>query len=181
MKRLCFGALLKIIYQARINRVTQPQLCTAIAKGFNSLYEFDSTGASHQLDCHDNPPMSFTDDVTSCDIEVASRLFTDHVIPLLKNSLWKEIVKAIQVILVEDTTIREDAIIGKTAGYEKKNIITSTNFCFSDLLCNVFYYAITCVTNRDCKAATKTIDKNYLQSFCNEANNIQLCVQKSMN
>ena len=105
MKRLCFGTLLKIIYQARINKVTQPQLCSAIARGFNSLYEFDSTGASHQLDCHDNPPLTFTDDVTSCDINAASRLFNDHVIPLLKNSMWKEIVKAIQIVLDDDLTI----------------------------------------------------------------------------
>lgn len=181
MKRLCFGALLKIIYQARINRVTQPQLCTAIAKGFNSLYEFDSTGASHQLDCHDNPPIPLTDDVTSCDINTASRLFTNHVIPLLKNSLWKEIVKAIQIIIADDTTIPDETMIGKTAGYEKKNIITSTTFCLADLLCNVFYYAITCVTNRECKAETKAISKDFLQSIHDESNQIQFCVKESIN
>lgn len=179
MKRLCFGALFKIVYQARINKVTQPRLCTAIAQGFNSIYEFDSTGASHLLDCHDNPPLKFVDDVISCDINAASKLFTDHVIPLLKNSLWKEIVKAIQIVLEDDTTIPEDAIIGRTIGYEKKNIITSTNFCLADLLCNVFHYAITCVTNRDCKAETKAISKDFLQSLYDEANRIQLHVQES--
>lgn len=142
MKRLCFGALLKIIYQARINGVTKPKLCTAVAIGFNSLYEFDSTGASHQMNCHDNPPLSFMDAVTTCDINEASRLFTVHVISLLKNSLCKDIVKAIQVILEDDNTIPEDTIIGKISGYEKKNIIISTNFNLADLLCNAFYYVL---------------------------------------
>lgn len=177
MKRLCFGALLKIIYQARINGVTKPKLCTAVAKGFNSLYEFDSTGASHQMDCHDNPPLPFMDDVNSCDISEASRLFNDHVIPLLKSSLWKEIVKAIQIILEDDTTIPEDIIIGKASGYDKKNIVTSTNFCLADLLCNAFYYALTNVKNRDCKAETKAINKVFLQSLHEDATCIQLRAQ----
>ena len=181
MKRLCFGSLLKIIYQARINGVTKPKLCTAVAKGFNSLYEFDSTSASHQMDCHDNPPLPFMDAVTTCDINEASRLFTDHVIPLLKNSLCKEVVKAIQVILDDDITIPEDTIIGKISGYEKKNIITSTNFCLADLLCNAFYYALTSVKNRDCKAETKAIDKGFLQSLREDAACIQFRMQDIIN
>lgn len=181
MKRLCFGALLKIIYQARINGITKPKLCTAVAKGFNSLYEFDSTSASHQMDCHDNPPLPFMDAVTTCDINEASRLFTVHVIPLLKNSLCKDIVKAIQVILEDDNTIPEDTIIGKISGYEKKNIIISTNFNLADLLCNAFYYALTCVKNRDCKAETKAISKDFLQSLHEAANCIQLRVQEKTN
>lgn len=45
------------------------------------------------------------------------------------------------------------------------------------MLCNVFYYAITCVTNRDCKTEIKEISKDFLKGLHENATNIQLRVQ----
>lgn len=174
MKRLCFGSLFKIIYQARANKVTQTKICTMIAKGFGVNYEFDSAGAGHLLSCHDNPPLPLVDGARKCDIESVVQMFEENVIPLINAAKQKEVIRAIQIVIKEDDNIPDDTNVGIAHGYEKKNLINSTHFVLADLLCNVFYYAITQVTNKQYSAEMKEFDKEFVNSLSEEAKGIRL-------
>ena len=174
MKRLCFGSLFKIIYQARANKITQPNICNMIAKSFGVNYEFDSAGAGHLLSCHDNPPFLLVDGARSCDINLVAQKFEENIIPLINVSKQKEVVRAIQIVIEEDDSIPDDTNVGISKGYEKKNLINATHFVLTDLLCNVFYYAITQVINNKYREEIKEFDKEFVNNLSEEAKIIHL-------
>ena len=97
--------------------------------------------------------------------EDAERVFENKVVKLIKDSKRESVVRAIKVILREDTTIQDHSVIGYVKGYEKLNITNNSTFSLSALLASVFYYAIIEVKNQDCQAGIKEIDKKFVESF----------------
>ena len=165
MKRLCFGALLKIIYGAKIYGPTQPDICNAMLGVFGESMQSAEDATATRL-------KKGTDNLSPTVVEAASRSTFEsaiqnisHLISYIKIDRQKPVVRAIKAILREDTTISEDTIVGYIKGYEKSNITNTTTCTFNELLANVLYYATTNVENGDCAESLKEIPKNYVDEF----------------
>jgi len=166
MKRLCFGTLMHILYQARNQKVTNDLLCDAIFSSYSqTTNSFDSSLPGHLKSGRNNVPPDVIAAARDTSFEDAERVFENKVVKLIKDSKRESVVRAIKVILREDTTIQDHSVIGYVKGYEKLNITNNSTFSLSALLASVFYYAIIEVKNQDCQAGIKEIDKKFVESF----------------
>lgn len=165
MKRLCFGALLKIIYDAKIYGPNQRDICDAMLGVFGEcLHSAEDATATRLKKGTDNLSPSVVEAASQSTFESAVQNIS-RLISYIKIDRQKPVVRAIKAILREDTTIAEDTIIGYVKGYEKSNIINTTTCTFNELLANVLYYATTNIKNATCADSLKEIPKNYVDGF----------------
>lgn len=164
MKRLCFGALFSLLYQAKTSNVTNATLCSGIFNAFGGSEYFDPSLPGHLKNGHDNVPPSVIEAAQRSKIDDVYLYFQKNIEPMIKESNKKSIVRAIKAILKDDNTIQNDFRIGYNDGYQKSKIIGSSTFTFSELLANVFYYVIINVKNTECSDSLSEV-KNFLKTF----------------
>lgn len=166
MKRLCFGTLLTLLYQARNgSKVTNDLLCKKIFEAYGVDFETCGSSSGHLKSGHDNPPGYLRTAAANLTFEEADLKFQDKVVPIVKEVKKESLIRAIKTILYEDKTIEDYKVVGYIKGYEKENIIKHPKVSFSAILASVFYYALTDNNIGDCQDAIKEIPKNYVDSF----------------
>lgn len=127
MKRLCFGTLMHILYQALNQKVTIKSLCDAIFSSYAQTTEcYDSSLPGHFKSGHNNVPPDVIDAARNISFEDAERVFQTKVISLIKDSKRESVVRAIKDVLREDTNIQDQTVIGYIEGYEKNNILINS-------------------------------------------------------
>ena len=165
MKRLCFGTLFKILYQARIGKKADNE---RILSAIFSAYKLDrgdcGSETNHLKNGHDNVPQILINAADDLSFEEVNVGFQEKVVPLIKDDKKEFISKAIKMVLRDDNSIDEYEIIGYASGYEKINIINKSTFDFSNLLVSVFYYSIKEVNQTECKDAIKEIDAVFFEA-----------------
>lgn len=176
MKRLCFGTMLKILYCARANSVTQVKLVERLFAAFEISYPgLNRPTANRFINGPDNPPIDLINAARDCDKERLVENFHNLIIPLLNALKLSAIVKAIQNVIEEDDKIAlDDELIGFAQNYEKIRIIQSDSFELSSLLSNLFYFVILNTKNTDQQKSIKEITKEYLDSLEAAASSIQI-------
>lgn len=98
MKRICFGSLFTLMYQARGQGVKSDPLCRAIFAAFGvDLTYRDVSLPGHLKNGHDKIPSDIIDEVCTCDPENAVRGFETTVMGLIKDSMRAPLLLAIQV------------------------------------------------------------------------------------
>lgn len=173
MKRLCFGTILNLLYQARTSQAKQHQICRAMFSAFNTdMDSYDNSIVGHLKSGHDNVPADLLGNAKTLSIDEVSDRITTGLLPLIKQEKYKSFVRAVKAILREDTTIAEDTVIGKIPGYEKKSIISCSTFTFNELIAHILYYVIVNVSNRECVDAIKEVGGDFLVSFDNSTEKI---------
>lgn len=165
MKRLCFGTVYRILYNYRGQKVNRESLLKAIAESFGvNLGAFDASLPGHLKSGKNNFAKADIDAFRKTTAQSSTAGVHSHLLKILRSDSLELIVKAIKMVLAEDTTISDDAIIGYGVGYEKRNIVSCTEFDFCELLACVIYYSIVNVSNTDCKDGIKEIDDAFFDS-----------------
>lgn len=166
MKRLCFGTILNLLYQAKSAQTKQHQICRVMFSAFNTdMDSYDNSIVGHLKSGHDNVPADLVNKAKSTSIDEVNKKIAAELLPLISQEKHKSIVRAIKEILREDATIGDDTVVGITPGYEKKNIISLSTFTFNELIAQILYYAIVCVSNKECADAMKEVGSDFLASF----------------
>ena len=165
MKKLCFGTLLNLIYQAKGQNVTYKSICDAVFSVYrcSDITLRDKSLPSHLKSGHDNVPPDVVNAARDTSYEDAVKGFDDYVVELIADAYEKQFVYAVKAILREDD-ISDDTLIGNVKGFEKKSILMADKFVMASLLACLFRYAIVDVSNTDCVANLKDFEKNYLTS-----------------
>lgn len=165
MKKLCFGTLLNLIYQAKGQNVTYKSICDAVftAYGCDDTAHRDKSLPSHLKSGHDNVPPDVINTARNIEYEAAVRGFEECVVSLIADANAKQFIYAIKAVLREDD-ISGDTIIGNVPGFEKKSILIADKFIMASLLACLFKYALVDVSNVDCATNLKDFEKNYLTS-----------------
>ena len=165
MKKLCFGTLLNLIYQARGQNVTYKSICDAVFSvyGCDDTTNRDKSLPSHLKSGHDNVPPDVVDAARDMSHEDAVGGFEDLVVGLIADANAKQFIYAVKAVLDNDD-IDSDTVIGNVAGYEKKSILAADKFFMAPLLACLFRYAIVDVSNAECANNLKGFEKNYLTS-----------------
>ena len=84
------------------------------------------------------------------------------------------IVLGIRKLLKDDSSIKDNDLIGFTDRYSKKAIITNYKFDFIEFISNILYYTLTQVNNRACQKCIKEFDaKKYIKPFKKELATIE--------
>lgn len=165
MKKLCFGTLLNLIYQARGQNVTYKSICDAVFSvyGCDDTTNRDKSLPPHLKSGHDNVPPDVVNAARGMSYEEAVSGFEDLVVGLIADANAKQFIYAVKAVLREDD-ISDDTIIGNVQGFEKKSILDADKFIMAPLLACLFKYAIVDVSNTDCVSNLKDFEKNYLTS-----------------
>lgn len=171
MKRLCFGTMFTMLYQARATgqnpKVTNDILCEALFSVFGADFSLCGSSAGHLKSGHDNVPFSLQSAAGSMSFEEADANLQKYVVPMIKDELKEAVVLAIKDVLLSDS-ITDSTIIGYIDGYQKGRIIQKSTFSFSAIVVSVLYYAITKVDNHSCQAEIKLIDKDFVEKRRND-------------
>lgn len=166
MKRLCFGTLMNILYQARNPKVTNASLCNAIFSAYlKDVQNYDGSVPGHLKSGRINVPPDIMESARITSSEFAANKIKIKLIPLINADKQKLVVLAIKDVLRNDKNIADTSIIGYEKGYEKENILNNTTFNFGDLLASVFYYAIVQISNKSCAEEIKEISKDFVDGF----------------
>lgn len=113
MKRLCFGTVYRILYKYRGQKVTLDSLLDAIATSFNvELGNNDSSYAGHLKSGKNGFAKADIDAFRSTTAKSSSAGIQNHLLKILRSDSYELIVKAIKMVLAEDTVIADDAIVG---------------------------------------------------------------------
>ena len=165
MKRLCFGTLLNLIYQAKNQGVTYKMICDAIfsADGCADTQNRDRSLPSHLKSGHDNVPPDVVAAARAITFENAVRAFEDDVVVLIAKASEKQFIHAVKAVLREDK-IPDDTLIGNVKGFKKSAILVHNKFKMAPLLAALFRFAIVDISNTDCAGSLKGFEKNYLSS-----------------
>lgn len=165
MKKLCFGTLLNLVYQAKGQNVTYKSICDAVfsAYGCDDTTHRDKSLPSHLKSGHDNVPPEVVNAAREMSYEDAVKGFENCVVGLIADTYAKQFIYAIKAVLREDN-ISDETLIGNVKGFEKKSILAADKFIMASLLACLFRYAIVDVSNTECAAHLKDFEKNYLTS-----------------
>lgn len=165
MKKLCFGTLLCLMYQAGGQSVTYKGICDAVfvAYGCTGMNNRDGSLPGHLKAGRDNVPPDVISAARNMSFDDSVAAFETGVTPLLAEANIKPFIAAIKAILNEDP-MPDDTVLGNVQGFEKSTILKSDKFIVSPLLAALFRYAIVAVSNSDCADALKGFEKNYLSS-----------------
>lgn len=166
MKRVCFGTLYELIYQARTNsRSTNEAIIADIFKAYCLEREDFGFNCSHLKNGHDNVPLDLMEQAKTLPPDTVDANFRKYVIPHIKPSKTEALVRAIKAIISDDKTITDDTVLGYETGYEKEKILSNNVFCLSSLLASLFRYSIVIVDNPLHENFNEEIDKNFVDSF----------------
>lgn len=167
MKRICLGTMITLLYQSRIRSSDKIKtICGGIfaAYGLN-IENFNKELPSHLKNGHDPVPGVLIDAARSLSIDEIDKGFEENVLPLIHNEKHEALFRSIKDILRDDTAILGTSIVGKTAGYEKDNILASNSFDESALLASVVTYAIISTENNKLGSNIREIVTGYVDSF----------------
>jgi len=168
MKRLCFGTIMTILYQARNgSKVTNDVLCAALFKTFGADFSLCGSTSGHLKSGHDNVPSDLKTNAEKLDFETVDANFQAYVTHLVKDTKKECVIRAIKTVLIDDTVIPDYRIVGYIKGYEKDNLIKKPKISFSAYVSSVLFYAITEVNNNECFDAIKEIPKDFVYGFEN--------------
>lgn len=165
MKRMCFGTLLNLIYQAKGSGVTYKSICASIflVYGCAGMENRDKSLPSHLKTGHDNVPPDVIEAARTIRYEDAINQFQNNVVNLIAEDNQKQFIYAVKAVLKDDP-VSADTIIGYVAGFEKDSIVKGTKFVMAPLLASLFRYAIIDVSNHDCVDCLRSFDNKYLWS-----------------
>ena len=161
MKKLCFGTLLILVYQARGQNVKYRSICDAIftAYGCNDMSCRDKSLPSHLKSGYGNVPPDVVNAARGMSYEEAIKNYDKKVVGLIADE--KQFIYAVKAILREDD-ISNDTLIGYVSGFEKGAILKNNKFIMAPLLASLFRYAIVEVSNDSCSECLRSFEKNYL-------------------
>lgn len=168
MKRLCFGTVFTILSQALKPIFTVRETYQSIEKivGMSvSDYE-DQSVVTRRSTGEDEFPEEITSAFLESDSNDLLYGFNKFIISKIPENRKKCLALALIDVVRDDSTITDEVIVGLNSNYTKEKIIASNTFILTDLLVNVFIYAIK-VSNKDCHNDVVEFrkNKNYLLSF----------------
>lgn len=175
MKKLCIGTFLTILSQAQVTSRVQGRLFATILNVIEETdTHCDTAFQGHLKSGNSNLSPAYIALTIQKPVEEIAGYFTSDVFPLLNTSLHKHIILAFREVLKEDTAILETANLCAMPGYTKHDILTKNTFSLAGLLACLFKYSVTAVVNSNCKAGIKEIPKDFLSTFDNRINEIQI-------
>ena len=166
MKRICFGSLFVLMYQARGQGVKNDPLFNAILApfGIDMTYR-DSSMVGHLKNGHDKVPSDIIEAVRNCDPEGAVSSFEGNVMHLIKDSMRRPLLLSILAILEEDQSIDLNAPISWLRGYTRKAVLEATSIDLTYLLTSLIRCSILEIDNNECADGIREIPDNFVAGF----------------
>ena len=175
MKRICFGTLFVLMYQARGQGVKSDPLCNAILASFGADLSYSDTSLpGHLKNGHAKVPGDIEGIVRECDPKGAVDYFEANVMPMLKDSMRKPLLSAVLTILSEDKSFDSDTPISWLKGYTKGAALSATSIDLTYLLTSLVRFSVLETDNEDCKDGIREIPRDFVESFMGKATTAEL-------
>lgn len=166
MKRICFGTLFVLMYQARGQGVKSDPLCNAILASFGvDLSYRDTSLPGHLKNGHDKVPADIVDCVRECDPKEAVDYFEAYVMPMIKDSMRMPLLSAVLDILEDDKSFDSDTPVSWLKGFTKGAALSATSIDLTYLLTSLVRFSVLETDNKDCEDGIREIPGDYVKSF----------------
>lgn len=167
MKRLCYASLLKIMYYCKSHNVSQKLLNGTMLLSIDSTYDMrdDDNAASTMSTGGRNIHPDVAANARNLSVSNVVEFFRNNVITKLDGAKIKIAVLVLIDILAEDDLIPGDTEVYLERHKTKEEIITETEFDPSELITNLFLYAVANVKSSDYKPEIKEITTEYIDTF----------------
>lgn len=174
MKRICFGSMYVLLYQARGQGVKNEPLFEAIFKSFrlNSAYREFLPG--HLKNGHDKVPTDIIEAVRNCNPDDALKLFEINVMPLIKDSLRRPLLLAILNVLDDDQNVNLALPISWNSKYTKQAVLTAKSIDLTYLLVALIRFSVLEIDNQECADGIREIPDDFVDSFIKVDKDIEI-------
>lgn len=159
MKKLCFGTLLNLIYQAKGQNVNYTKICAAVFSVYGCNNHRDKSLPAQLKSGKANVPPDVIDAAREIGYDEAVAGFEKHVVSLIKEQ--KLFIHAVKAVLRGDN-ITGDTQLGYGPKFAKQSILNCDRFVMASLLAALFRFAIVEVSNSECESFLKDFEGNYL-------------------
>ena len=175
MKRICFGTLFVLMYQARRQGVKNDPLCSAILASFDAdLSNHDTSLPGHLKNGHAKVPGDIEDKVRECDPKKAAEYFEAKVMTMIKDSMRRPLLSAILTVLEEDGSIGLDTQISWLKGYTKGAALAASSIDLTYLLTSLVRFSVLETDNQACLDSIREIPKEFVNSFVGKEAAVEL-------
>lgn len=160
MRRICFGSLFVLMYQARGQGVLSDQLCESILECFGADISDLQGLPGHLKNGHDRVPKEIIDVVRECNPNFALRNMRELVRTQIRANLLKPLLMAALEILAEDDEVKPDTIVGWANHGTKADFLAASSVDPAYILTALVQYAVLQTDNMACQDAIREISKD---------------------
>lgn len=197
--RLCFGSYLAVLVSCKAPNVDNKVLCETLLHSVAPNFEFTFKGQENEdrvkedvssklLRCEQNVSPDVITPARSTTPQTVAIYFQDHICSLIDENRRKEIILAIKDVITNDPLVQvnkktfgidDDTVVDIVSGTTKRELAAKRDFCFSAFLAGVFLFAVRSTNNRSGKDSIKSVTDEYIQSFADRANEINLIAENN--
>lgn len=175
MKRICFGTLFVLMYQARGQGVKSDLLCNAILASFGvDLSYRDTSLPGHLKNGHAKVPGDIVECVRNCDPKEAVDNFETYVMPMIKDSMRMPLLSAVRDILTDDRSFGPDIPISWLRGYTKAAALSASSIDLTYFLTSLVRFSVLETDNMECVDGIREIPRDFVKSFSGIHNPVDL-------
>lgn len=164
MRRICFGSLFVLMYQARGQAVYTDPLCEEIFRCFGADISNRQGLPGHLKNGHDRVPGDVVDIVRKCDPNAALLNMRELVRTHIRADLRKPLLCAALDILDEDDEIKPDTIVGWADHGTKADFLMATAADPAYVLTALVQYAVLQTDNKACQDAIREISDDCVEA-----------------
>lgn len=174
MKRICFGTLFVLMYQAKGQGVTSDPLCEAMLAPFGVDLTYRQSLPGHLKNGHKKVPGDIADSVRDTDPEMAVQVLEKSLMPKIKDSLRRPLLLAILKILDDDKTIDNSSPISWLRGYTKERVLSAESIDLTYFFASLIRFSILETDNNECEENIREIPEDFVSGFIKTQTAIQI-------
>lgn len=189
MEHLCIGSYVRVLTscaitaERRFDAFCEKILLSLCPAGTTSFFYTAADGSSIEYaytnfnKIHSggqNLPHGVMKMALNKDSRAIEQYFIQVIIPALEESRKANAVCALKDIILKDSTIADTAQLGTISALTKDELKRKTGFVLSEFLTDVFIYAVTKTDNTIESKFTKSIKKNFYETYNSVADTIRL-------
>ena len=167
MSHFCFGAYTRILLSCAPSSVKNKFLCGTLLLGLDPLYDIreDDDSVSHILGGRQNLSSNLIQAAMDIDAIKLRHYFEREIIHRLDDNKKKNVILALKDIIRNDQNILDSTQLGTLSGRTKLVFLSEVNISFTEVLVDLFLYAVIKTDNTKYKNETKTINRKYCDKY----------------
>lgn len=176
MSHFCFGAYTRILLSCAPKNVKNKLLCGTLLLGLDKTYDIrgDDDIVSHLLSGSQNLSPIIIDAAAAISPKELEAYFEKEIVNRLDENKKPNIILGFKEIIANDSGILDTTQLGTLSNKTKDDFLKDTNIAFTEILTDLFLYAVLKTDNTKYKTETKAICRSFCDKYNGQRNTINL-------
>lgn len=176
MSHFCFGAYVRVLLSCAPKSVKNKLLCGTLLLGIDERYDIreDDDTVSHLLSGSQNLSPQIISYASTISPNKLEAFFEAEIIHRLDENKKPNTILAFKDIIANDSSILATTQLGTLSNKTKDDFVKNTNIPFTEILTDLFLYAILKTDNTLDKKETRSIKRDFCDKYDSQRNSINI-------